>query len=82
MIPFCGYFCLGCIIKSIHKVSDGLKVNAPVLEDCPVNIECTVVGSIRTGSHEMFAGKIEHIHGMSDIYWRTATSISPPLSYC
>ena len=44
------------------KISNGLKVNAPVLEDCPVSIECTVVDSIRTGSHEMFAGKIEHIH--------------------
>lgn len=38
-------------------------VNAPILADCPVNIECTVVESIVTGSHEMFIGKIEYVHG-------------------
>ena len=44
------------------KVSDGQAVAAPVLDDCPVNIECTVVDSIVTGSHEMFVGKIEYVH--------------------
>ena len=44
------------------RLSEGEKVNAPILDDCPVNIECTIVGSIMTGSHEMFAGKIECIH--------------------
>jgi flavin reductase (DIM6/NTAB) family NADH-FMN oxidoreductase RutF len=43
-------------------VSEGEKVKAPLLTDCPVNIECTVVDSIVTGSHEMFVGKIEAIH--------------------
>jgi len=44
------------------RLADGVKVNAPLLLDCPVNFECRVVGSIVTGSHEMFAGKIEYIH--------------------
>ncbi len=44
------------------SIADGLKVAAPILTDCPVNIECTVVDSIRTGSHEMFVGKIEYVH--------------------
>jgi flavin reductase (DIM6/NTAB) family NADH-FMN oxidoreductase RutF len=43
-------------------VAEGEKVNAPILADCPVNIECTVVDSIVTGSHEMFVGKIEAVH--------------------
>lgn len=43
-------------------IQDGKKVNAPILMDCPVNIECTVVDSIITGSHEMFVGKIEYVH--------------------
>ena len=38
------------------------KINAPILADCPVNIECTVVDSIQTGSHEMFVGKIVAVH--------------------
>ena len=44
------------------KVDEGIKVNAPLLADCPVNIECKVEDSIVTGSHEMFAGKIEYVH--------------------
>lgn len=44
------------------RVEDGKVVNAPILADCPVNIECTVVDSIMTGSHEMFIGKVEYVH--------------------
>jgi flavin reductase (DIM6/NTAB) family NADH-FMN oxidoreductase RutF len=44
------------------RLADGVKVNAPLLLDCPINIECRVVGSIVTGSHEMFAGRIEQVH--------------------
>ena len=44
------------------KVEEGIKVNAPLLADCPVNIECKVVDSIMTGSHEMFIGKVEYVH--------------------
>lgn len=44
------------------KLADGKKVNAPILPDCPVNIECTIVDSVMTGSHEMFIGKIEYDH--------------------
>jgi flavin reductase (DIM6/NTAB) family NADH-FMN oxidoreductase RutF len=49
------------------KTSNGMKVNAPILSDCPINIECTVVDSIRTGSHEMFIGKIEYVHADEEI---------------
>lgn len=44
------------------RLENGKKVNAPILADCPVNIECTVVDSIVTGSHEMFIGKVEYVH--------------------
>ncbi len=44
------------------KLGDAEKINSPILLDCPVNIECTVVDSIVTGSHEMFIGKIEYVH--------------------
>lgn len=46
-------------------VCDAEKVNAPILADCPVNIECTIVDSILTGSHEMFVGKIECVRADS-----------------
>ncbi|MFA5340815.1 MAG: flavin reductase family protein [Clostridia bacterium] len=48
----------------LSKISTkgGDIVNAAILTDCPVNIECTVIDSIVTGSHEMFVGRIECIH--------------------
>lgn len=50
-------------MANLHvKTQDGLKVAAPILVDCPVNIECSVVDSILTGSHEMFVGRIEYVH--------------------
>ncbi len=50
------------LAKCGAAVMEGEKVNAPVLTDCPVNIECSVVDSVRTGSHEMFIGKVETVH--------------------
>ena len=44
------------------KWEDGKYVNAPVLTDCPVSIECSVVESIMPGTHELFIGKIETVH--------------------
>jgi flavin reductase (DIM6/NTAB) family NADH-FMN oxidoreductase RutF len=49
------------------RLQDGKVVNAPILTDCSVNIECTVVDSIVTGSHEMFVGKIEYVHANAEI---------------
>ncbi len=49
------------------SLSEALTINAPVLSDCPVNIECEIVDSIRTGSHEMFVGKILHVHAEESI---------------
>jgi flavin reductase (DIM6/NTAB) family NADH-FMN oxidoreductase RutF len=48
----------------VHNVNliDADIVNAAIMKDCPVAIECTVVDSIMTGSHEMFVGKIEKVH--------------------
>jgi len=50
------------LAKMNVRLSEAVKVNAPILSDCPVNIECTVVDSIMTGSHEMFVGKVEYVH--------------------
>lgn len=44
------------------KFDEGVKIDAPILSDCPVNIECKVVDSVVTGSHEMFIGKVLYVH--------------------
>ena len=49
------------------KLENGLKVNAPIMTDCPVNIECKIVDSIVTGSHEMFIGRIEYVHAKDEL---------------
>lgn len=49
------------------KLGEAIKINAPILEDCPVNIECSIVDSIVTGSHEMFVGKVEYVHADSKV---------------
>jgi flavin reductase (DIM6/NTAB) family NADH-FMN oxidoreductase RutF len=48
------------------NLAEAAKVNAPLLADCPVNIECTVVNSIMTGSHEMFIGRVEYVHAPAE----------------
>ena len=37
-------------------------VNAPILTDCPVGIECSVIESTMPGTHELFIGKVEAVH--------------------
>ena len=44
------------------KWADATYVNAPILIDCPVSIECSVVESTQPGTHELFIGKVEAVH--------------------
>ena len=44
------------------KWEDAKYVNAPILTDCPINIECSVIDSIMPGTHELFVGKVEAVH--------------------
>ena len=42
--------------------ADAEYVNAPILTDCPVSIECSVIDSMQPGTHELFVGKVEAVH--------------------
>jgi flavin reductase (DIM6/NTAB) family NADH-FMN oxidoreductase RutF len=55
------------LAKMNVRIGNGVKVNAPILLDCPVDIECSVVDSIVTGSHEMFVGKVEMVHADEEL---------------
>ena len=55
--------------SKINKVEDcqfkvfyGKLDSAPLIEQCPVNLECTVVQILTLGSHSLFVGKIEETH--------------------
>ena len=48
--------------KANIQWEDATYVNAPLLTDCPVSIECSVVDSTMPGTHELFIGKVEAVH--------------------
>ncbi|MBN1301334.1 MAG: flavin reductase family protein [Melioribacteraceae bacterium] len=39
-------------------VFKGLLDNAPLIKECPINIECRVIKSIQLGDHTLFIGEI------------------------
>jgi flavin reductase (DIM6/NTAB) family NADH-FMN oxidoreductase RutF len=45
----------------------GPKTSVPMIQECPVNIECILKETIRLGSHDMFIGEIVAIHVDKDI---------------
>jgi len=44
------------------KVFYGKTGNAPLIEQCPLNFECTVLHILDLGSHLLIAGKVEETH--------------------
>ena len=50
------------LVKLGVKTENGTAINAPLLSDCPVSIECSVVERIKPGTHELFIGLVEAVH--------------------
>lgn len=44
------------------KVFYGKLGNAPLIEQCPVNLECSLEHSLELGSHTLLIGRIEETH--------------------
>ena len=44
------------------KVFYGKLNNAPLIEQCPINLECKVVHILDLGSHALIVGRIEETH--------------------
>lgn len=40
----------------------GLAVSAPMIGECPINIECKVVAPIKPGTHTLFIGQVVAAH--------------------
>ncbi|MDO5145717.1 MAG: flavin reductase family protein [Eubacteriales bacterium] len=43
------------------RKGEGVKINGPVIEDSPVNIECRVREVLELGSHHMFLADVVHV---------------------
>ena len=39
---------------------------APMIEQCPINLECSVQHSLKLGSHTLYVGLIDEVHISSD----------------
>lgn len=37
-------------------------IPAPIIEECPVNIECELCGLLETGDHDLFMGRVLEVH--------------------
>jgi flavin reductase (DIM6/NTAB) family NADH-FMN oxidoreductase RutF len=55
--------------RKTDKVADckfnifyGKLASAPLISECPVNLECLVLHILNLGSHEMVVGQIEEVH--------------------
>jgi flavin reductase (DIM6/NTAB) family NADH-FMN oxidoreductase RutF len=44
------------------EVFYGKLKNAPMIEQCPINLECKVAHALELGSHTLFIGQIEETH--------------------
>lgn len=40
----------------------GLLKTAPMIEECPLNLECSLEHSLKLGTHSLLVGKIEEVH--------------------
>ena len=45
----------------------GEEVKAPLIDECPVNIECKVKDIIELGSHDLFVGQVVAVHAEDDL---------------
>ena len=48
------------------KMFYGKLDNAPLIEQCPINLECRVMHILNLGTHSLFVGKIEETHVAQD----------------
>ena len=38
-----------------------VRINAPRIKECRINIECTLENIITAGDHDLFVGKVVHV---------------------
>jgi flavin reductase (DIM6/NTAB) family NADH-FMN oxidoreductase RutF len=43
------------------------KISAPMIQECPVNIECTLKDVLTLGSHDVFIGEVVAVHADTSV---------------
>jgi len=49
------------VAAKLHK-REGVKIQAPLIDESPVNIECKVKEILHLGSHDLFLADVEAVH--------------------
>ncbi len=62
----------------------GVLKTAPMIEQCPVNLECKVMHMLHLGSHALVVGQIEEVHVSEDCLVNGEPDVTKinPLIYC
>ena len=55
-----------------------INVNPPLIKECPVNLECKVLGVLSLGSHDLFIGDVLAMHAEEDIITDTERGLIDP----
>lgn len=66
-VDYCGIYSGHKVDKSqIFEVAYGKLNTAPLIQECPVNLECQVIHSLELGSHILSIGKINETYVNED----------------
>jgi len=84
---FCGSFSGAEYDKALEchfNVFNGILKNAPLIHQCPVNIECEVTQEIPVGDHTLFLGKIIETYISDECFTNSIPDITKinPLCFC
>ena len=62
----------------------GVLKTAPMIEECPVNLECKLVHTLHLGSHALLVGQIEEVHVSEECLSHGEPDVLKidPLIYC
>lgn len=69
-VDFCGVRSGKDVDKIKHfnfSLSEGKETNVPLIDDCPVSLECRVREIIELGSHDLFLADILSVHVDEDL---------------
>lgn len=66
------------------RVFYGVLKKAPMIEQCPVNLECKLMHTLHLGSHALLVGQIEEVHASEDCLSGGQPDVLKvnPLIYC
>lgn len=59
------------------------KVNAPLIKECPVNIECRVIKTVQLGTHDLFIGEVVAVNADEEVVEESGVSFEKfnPIAY-